>query len=351
VLDQTEDGVLGHHNGEPGIDASPEAPVTTFANHTCAMRFVEMPFSVIQNVFPMRGRSDLCTTRYLFYATRGRVSSTDYKGHHPEWRSGYVPLPPLAQQAKITAVLSAYDDLIENNNRRIKILEEMAQRIYREWFVDFRYPGHEGVPLVDSEHGPIPSGWEFRPIAELSTVTMGQSPPSAAYNQSGDGLPFHQGVGSYGPHFPVHETFSTEGSRIAEEGDILVSVRAPVGRINAADRRLILGRGLCAIRGVEAPREFIHSALRHFFAVEDVIGNGAIFNSVKRRDMEAVPVLWPGELIAARVASILQPLASLLRTLTYQIRALREARDLLLPRLVSGEIDVTDLDIAMPEAV
>ncbi len=69
-----------------------------------------------------------------------------------------IPIPPLSTQRKIAAILSAYDDLIENNNRRIKILEEMAQRIYREWFVDFRYPGHENVPLVDSELGPIPEG-------------------------------------------------------------------------------------------------------------------------------------------------------------------------------------------------
>ena len=70
-----------------------------------------------------------------------------------------LPVPSLPSQRKIAAILSAYDDLIENNNRRIKLLEEMAQRIYREWFVDFRYPGHEEVPLVDSELGPIPEGW------------------------------------------------------------------------------------------------------------------------------------------------------------------------------------------------
>jgi type I restriction enzyme S subunit len=81
-----------------------------------------------------------------------------------------VPLPPLPTQRKIAAVLSAYDDLIENNSRRIKVLEEMAQRIYREWFVDYRYPGHEGVPLVDSELGPIPKGWTALSASNALTV-------------------------------------------------------------------------------------------------------------------------------------------------------------------------------------
>jgi type I restriction enzyme S subunit len=83
-----------------------------------------------------------------------------------------LPLPPLRVQRKIAAVLSAYDDLIENNNRRIKVLEEMAQRIYREWFVDFRYPGHEDVPLVDSESGPIPEGWRWSSLGEVAKWTM-----------------------------------------------------------------------------------------------------------------------------------------------------------------------------------
>ena len=83
-----------------------------------------------------------------------------------------VPIPPLPTQRKIAAILSAYDDLIENNNRRIKLLEEMAQRIYREWFVDFRYPGHEDVPLVDSELGPIPEGWAVGRLATSSLQSI-----------------------------------------------------------------------------------------------------------------------------------------------------------------------------------
>jgi hypothetical protein len=98
------------------------------------------------------------------------------------------PLPPVEVQRKIAAILSAYDDLIENNNRRIKLLEEMAKRIYREWFVDFRYPGHEAVPLVESELGPLPKGWVAAPLFEVAEVTFGYPFKSELFN--GDyGLP------------------------------------------------------------------------------------------------------------------------------------------------------------------
>ena len=90
-------------------------------------------------------------------------------------RAVEVPLPPLAAQRKVSALLAAYDDLIENNNRRIKILEEVAQRIYREWFVDFRFPGHENVPLADSELGLIPSGWSVVSLEEVAEASRGLS--------------------------------------------------------------------------------------------------------------------------------------------------------------------------------
>ena len=275
--------------------------------------------------------------------TRVRITRRDFASFE-------IPLPPLPTQRKIAAILSAYDDLIENNNRRINLLEEMTQRIYREWFVDFRYPGHEAVPLVDSELGPIPSGWDVATLSSLATVVMGQSPPSSAYNSQGIGLPFHQGVGSYGAHFPLHRVYSTAGDRLANSGDILVSVRAPVGRINLADRRMILGRGLCGISARRAPREFLLHALKHFFRDEDVIGSGSIFQSVTRRDVEGLQVVWPGPLFAGRFGETAEPVWRLVQLLTVEAVNLQTTRDLLLPRIVSGEIDVADLDIEIPEA-
>jgi type I restriction enzyme S subunit len=280
---------------------------------------------------------------------KGDTDMADYVSLTAQ-RTLLVPLPPLATQRKIAAIVSAYDDFIENNKRRIELLEEMAERLYREWFVDFRYPGHESLQVVESALGPMPLGWTVATLSSLATVAMGQSPPSSAYNRDKVGLPFHQGVGSYGAHFPAHEVYSTVGERLADDGDILVSVRAPVGRINLADRHLILGRGLCGIRAEGAPREFLLHALKYFFREEDVMGGGSIFQSVTKRDVEGLQLLWPGNTLAKGFAELTKPIWRLLQLLTLEGVNLRTTRDLLLPRLISGEIDVTNLNVATTEA-
>jgi type I restriction enzyme S subunit len=116
-------------------------------------------------------------------------------------------VPHVQLQRRIAAVLSAYDELIENNKRRIALLERMAEEIYREWFVRMRFPGHDKANFVKG----IPASWKVKRFGEIATFTMGQSPPSKSYNESGDGLPFHQGVGTYGSRFPQRATYCMSG--------------------------------------------------------------------------------------------------------------------------------------------
>jgi type I restriction enzyme S subunit len=175
---------------------------------------------------------------------------------------------------------------------------------------------------------------------------MGQSPPSSAYNTTGDGLPFHQGVGTFGEHFPVLTKYSQVGDRIAEPGDVLLSVRAPVGRINVADCKLILGRGLCGVRGDEAPTLFLLYALKHVFQEEDSMGGGSIFNAVTKKDVEGIPILWPGRELVQAFADRAGDTNALIANLTGANSVLRDSRELLLPRLISGELDVANLDIS-----
>lgn len=261
-----------------------------------------------------------------------------------------IPLPPLKTQRKIGAILSQYDDLVENNRSRIEFLDEMALRIYREWFVECRYPGHDDGSGLESGGPKVRASWRERGLRELGKITMGQSPPSSAYNTTGDGLPFHQGVGTFGEHFPVLTKYSRLGDRIAEPGDVLLSVRAPVGRINVADRKMILGRGLCGIRGDEAPTPFLLYALKHVFQEEDSMGGGSIFNAVTKKDVEGIPILWPGQGPVLAFADRAGETNALIANLTRVNSVLRDSRDLLLPRLISGELDVTDLDISGVEA-
>ncbi len=169
-----------------------------------------------------------------------------------------VPVPDMQTQKHIASILSAYDDLVESNQKQIKLLEEAAQRLYKEWFVDLRFPGHETTPIVDG----IPEGWEIQTLSQIADVVMGQSPKSEFYNQDRQGLPFHQGVGSYGTRFVIDTTYSTSFTRIAEAGSILFSVRAPVGRLNITKNKIVIGRGLAAINHRSGMQSYLFYLLK-----------------------------------------------------------------------------------------
>ncbi len=253
-------------------------------------------------------------------------------------------VPGVEEQRKIADILSAYDELIENNTRRIAILEEMARALYREWFVKFRFPGHEGVRLVESPVGPIPEGWEVRALADVANITMGQSPSSEYYNRNGVGLPFHQGVSDFGDWFPVDRVYCTVQNRVAEAGDILFSVRAPVGRMNLANKRIVIGRGLSAIRSKYGNQEFLFQQLKERFHEEDLIGGGSIFKAVTRDDMHRIPIIVPTDNLDTVYQVHAAPMFKQIACLTSAIDILRRTRDLLLPKLVSGEIGLCEID-------
>jgi type I restriction enzyme, S subunit len=254
-----------------------------------------------------------------------------------------VYLPPVAVQQRIAEILQALDTAIQNNTHRIAILEEMAQVIYREWFVNFRFPGHAQGELVESELGPIPEGWTWEKLGAVCHLTMGQSPKSEFYNEEGRGLPFHQGVSDFGDRCPTTRVYCTVDQRVAEPGDILFSVRAPVGRINIANQRIVIGRGLHAIRHNENQQEFLYYQLKDRFREEDTMGGGTIFKSVTKQDMLGINFLVPPATLTAKFEEVMSPISNQIANLTRQQVVLQETRDLLLPKLISGEIDVSEL--------
>ncbi len=239
-------------------------------------------------------------------------------------------------QRRIADVVSAYDDLIENNTRRIKILEEMAQMIYREWFVHFRFPGYEKEKMK----GGVPEGWERKRLVDVCSLVMGQSPESKYYNENEDGLPFHQGVTDFGDWYPEDRIYCAIENRIAERGDILFSVRAPVGRINVANKKIVIGRGLSAIRSRSGNQAFLLQQLKEKFKEEDMMGGGTIFKSVTKEDMQGVELLVPTEPHIKQFEEIANPVFREIEVLTLKNVNLRKTRDLLLPKLVSGEVGV-----------
>jgi type I restriction enzyme, S subunit len=259
----------------------------------------------------------------------------------------HLNIPPLPIQRKIAAILSAYDDLIENNNRRIAILEKMAEELYREWFVRLRFPGHEKVKIVKG----VPEKWEIMKIGDFVISTMGQSPSSEFYNQNGAGLPFNQGVGTYGKRFPKKEVFCDSKGRIAEKGDILISVRAPVGRLNIADCKMIIGRGLAASCHKEKFNSYLYYFLRNTFSSEDIIGNGAIFNAVTKDELLGFKTLYPLKTLIAIFDKSASTIDKEIELLIKKIELFTISRDRLLSRLMSGKIDVENLDIHFPASM
>jgi type I restriction enzyme S subunit len=288
--------------------------------------------------------NDVSDYRYVYYAlmnsfeslagaAKGAAQNNLNAGQIREFQ---IPWRPLNEQSNVADVLWTIDDLIENNRRRIKLLEEAARLIYREWFVRLRFPGHEQARV---ENG-VPNGWERVTLGAIADVVMGQSPDSKFYNEVGAGLPFHQGVKDFGLRYPTTRMYCDGPGRVAEEGDILVSVRAPVGRLNYANSRMVIGRGLSAVRSRTGSQSFLFQLLKAFFFKEDIIGSGAIYAAVTRSEFLGIELLNPPSKVVEEFCSIVDPIERQIRTLGETNERLERARDLLLPRLMSGEIEV-----------
>jgi len=250
-------------------------------------------------------------------------------------------------QKKMVAVFATYDDLIENNKRRITLLENMAEEIYREWFVRFRFPGWQEAEF---EKG-LPVNWQAVGLGQIAKFVMGQSPKSEFYNRNGDGLPFHQGVGTFGKRFPTNDIYCSVTGREAKAGDVLFSVRAPVGRLNIALERLVIGRGLAAVRHHRDCQSYLYYLLSTAFSNEDIIGNGAIFNAVGKDELLSFKVLSPsGELVDA-FEKLVRPIDDQISGLIRQNEVLEKTKNELLPRLISGKLSVENLDIQFPPSM
>ena len=267
------------------------------------------------------------------------------------FRNTKIKLPPLPIQQKIASILSAYDDLIENNKRRIQLLEEMAEEIYKEGFVRMRFPGYENAKFYDEAGqevphgtaGALPEGWEKVTLGTICNFNMGQSPSSNFYNELGDGLPFHQGVTNFNNRFPDHKIFCTDLKKTADEGEILLSVRAPVGRINIANTKIVIGRGICSITHKNKLNNYCYYLLKDIFKLEDSFGNGAVFNAVTKSELTNIKIIMPQNMYCSKFQLLIEPFDDEIEILTQKNKLLQETRDLLLPRLISGKLNVEQL--------
>lgn len=263
-----------------------------------------------------------------------------------------VRLPPLAVQERVAAALAAYDELIANNLRRIELLEKMAQAVYREWFVNFRFPGHEQAAFTDTELGTVPSEWQVTVIGSITEVNRA----TLRANELPDEL-LYIDISSVSPG-SIDGVVRLEAAdapsrarRVVRTGDTIWSTVRPNRRSYALVldpvENTIASTGFAVLSPVAVPWSFLHLAtsLPDFAAYLSNHATGAAYPAVKPSDFQAAPIVVPPRPLLDRFAELVDPMLVLRENLRRQNRNLQQTRDLLLPRLVSGEIDVSDLDI------
>jgi len=261
-------------------------------------------------------------------------------------------LPPLPIQRRIASILSAYDDLIENNTRRIEILEEMARRLYEEWFVRFRFPGHEDVAFRETELGRVPEGWEVKPLYDLAEVTYGYPFKSKQFNEDGIGLGVIRIRDIKGN---LIKTYTQEEGKLKHKivnGDILVGMDGAFHMGKWAGGEAWLNQRVLRMRPLGDMTRYLLflSTEKPIKTLEGTIV-GTTVAHLSAQDMKSMQIIQPSKAILQTASYILEPMFDLELKLWRKNANLRAQRDLLLPKLISGQIDVSQAEEMTEEAV
>ena len=264
-----------------------------------------------------------------------------------------VDVPELATQRRIAGVLSAYDDLIENCERRIRVLEEMARALYREWFVLFRYPGHEKVPMVKSAIGPLPSTWEVRTVGESFEVIGGGTPSRKEPAYWSDGtIQWYtpSDITASGAMFidSSSETISERGlaessARVFPSNCVMMTSRATIGAIAINTHAACTNQGfITCVPSDRMPCHLLFHWLRENVPSFERIASGATFKEISRGVFRTIQLAIPPRDLACAFENRGRPVSAELLNLQRQKDVLRRTRDLLLPRLLSGQLALSD---------
>jgi type I restriction enzyme S subunit len=256
----------------------------------------------------------------------------------------YVPMPSTSVQRRIADILSTYDDLIENNRRRMALLEESARLLYREWFVRLRFPGYEHTPIVDG----VPQGWEHVRVDKLGAVLTGKTPSTKEADNYGGDIPFIKTPDMHGNAFVLQsETYLTEkgaksqANKFLPPGALLVSCIGTVGVVSLTSELCQFNQQINAvIPGENLLRYYCYFAFKEMKPRLDAIGGGVTMANVSKGKFESMDLLRPTDALLRNFDEFSSPVFSQIKVLALQNQKLRTARDLLLPRLMSGDMAV-----------
>ena len=235
-----------------------------------------------------------------------------------------IQLPSLQIQNRIASIIQGLNKKIALNNKINKNLEQQAKtlyKLYKEWF--------------DASQSFMTDG----KLSDIAIITMGQSPNGKSYNEQGEGEVFYQGRAEFGSRFPTRRLYTTEPKRMAETGDVLLSVRAPVGDMNIAYEKCCIGRGLAAVHSKTGNSSFLLYTMFGLKTQLDVFnGEGTVFGSINREALAAMPVQIPSNEAMAQFEKMVRPMDDLIKTNYEENCRLEELRNSLLPKLMAGEI-------------
>ena len=240
-----------------------------------------------------------------------------------------IAVPSYQEQRLIGEILRNLDDKIKINNEINNNLEQQAQAIYQQMFIDN-----------------ASSDWTEGTLSNIADITMGQSPSGSSYNEDGNGTIFFQGRAEFGFRFPTVRLYTTEPKRMACANDTLMSVRAPVGDLNVAHTNCCIGRGLAAIHSKNNHQSFVLYTMFSLKKQLDVFnGEGTVFGSINRNSLNEMPILIPSSEKLDEFEALVVPMDIAIRNNYDEICRLEQLRDSLLPKLMSGELDVSNIEL------
>jgi type I restriction enzyme S subunit len=320
-----------------GIPKTGDVLLTTEAPLGNVARLDKEDIALAQRVLALRGKQGVLDTGFLYYYLRSPIgqakliekeTGTTVTGiKQSEFRRIEIDIPSYAVQKKIVDILGHLDQKIRLNRKINKNLQEQAVAIYNRLF------------HVEAEN-PWPSGV----LSDIADITMGQSPKSDTYNEEGIGTVFFQGRAEFGFRFPTRRLYTIDPRRMAHVNDVLMSVRAPVGDINVAYEDCCIGRGLSAIHSNDGHQSYILYTMIDLQKQLDIYnGEGTVFGSINRDALKSIKVALPPRDLVDQFEEIVLPIDSAIRVNYDENCQLESIRDILLPRLMSGEINTSNI--------
>ncbi len=264
-----------------------------------------------------------------------------------------VLVPPLPVQRRVAGILSSYDDLIDNCERRIRLLDEMARALYREWFVWFRYPGHEKVPLVESALGKIPKGWDVLPVADVFETLGGGTPSrkNSVYWIDGTTQWFAPSdiTGAKTMFMDDSSERITErglaesSAKLFMPGAVMLTSRATIGAIAINTQPACTNQGfITCIPSARMPVHLLFHWVRESVPLFERLATGATFKEISRGVFRGIELAVPPSDLSAQFEDAARATSEAILNLQRRARLLRSTRDLLLPRLLSGQLPVEE---------